>query len=237
MSVPRKTVRPIKIVRNYVKHAEGSCLFSMGQTRVLCVASLENKRPPHAEEKNIGWVTAEYAMLPRAGDKRTQRSRAQNGGRAQEISRLLGRSFRAVVDLAKLGANQVTIDCDVLQADGGTRTAAINGGMIALADALKHGFNSRVIPAWPLTGWVGAVSAGLVDQEPVLDLNFELDQKADCDVNFVMTASGKLVEVQGTAEGATFSEKQFLGLMRMAQKGIGSIIQKTKKSVGRLPGE
>ena len=229
------SVRPIKVVKDYIKHAEGSCLFSMGNSKVLCVATVEDKRPPHAEEKNIGWVTAEYAMLPRAGDRRTPRGKATTGGRAQEISRLIGRSLRAVVDLSKLGERSITVDCDVIQADGGTRTASINGGMIALALALKKIHQEGALPVWPLTGFVGAVSVGIFKGKPVLDLDYSKDSEADSDINVVMTEKGEFVEVQGTAEKAAFSEKEFINLLRIAQKGIGQILQIQKKTVGSLP--
>jgi ribonuclease PH len=231
----KQNIRPVRIIKNYVKHAEGSCLFFLGNTRVLCVASVEDKRPPHAEEKNIGWVTAEYAMLPRAGDRRTPRGRASSGGRAQEISRLIGRSLRAAVDLSKLGERSITIDCDVLQADGGTRTAAINGGMIALALALKGLYKEGKLSEWPLVDFIAAISAGIVDGKPVLDLDYARDQRAESDCNFVMTGRGKFVEVQGTAEGAAFSEKEILGLMKLAKNGIRHILKLQKKAVGNLP--
>jgi ribonuclease PH len=231
----KQYIRPIKIVKNYIKHAEGSCLFSMGDTTVLCVASVEDKRPPHAEEKNTGWVTAEYSMLPRAGDKRTPRARASSGGRSQEISRLIGRSFRSVIDLQKLGPRSITIDCDVIQADGGTRTASINGGMIALVMALKKLHKEGLLTAWPLKDIVGAVSVGFVNGKPVLDLDYEKDKNAETDCNFVMTASGKFVEIQGTAEQVPFSEQEFKQLTALAKAGIREIINHQKKAIGGLP--
>ncbi len=228
-------IRPIKVVKNYVPHAEGSCLFSMGNTKVLCVASVEDKRPPHAEEKNIGWVTGEYAMLPRAGEKRTPRGKLTTGGRSQEISRLIGRSFRSVVDLSKLGPRSITLDCDVIQADGGTRTASINGGMIALALALKKIYKSGAMTEWPLKDCVAAVSAGYVNGKPILDLCYEEDHVAESDMNFVMTSQGKFVEIQGTAEKTPFSEKEFQRLVDLAKKGIRQILQIQKKVIGPLP--
>ncbi len=228
-------IRPIKVIKNYVPHAEGSCLFSMGKTKVLCVATVEEKRPPHAEEKNIGWVTGEYSMLPRAGERRTPRGRATSGGRSQEISRLIGRSFRSVVNLEKLGARSIILDCDVIQADGGTRTASINGGMIALAMALKKLYKSGAIAEWPLKDLVAAVSVGFVEGKPVLDLCYEEDHVAQSDMNFVMTSKGKFVEIQGTAETTPFSEKEFYKLMNLAKNGIRSIIQIQKKALGSLP--
>ncbi len=231
----KQSLRPIKIVKNYIKHAEGSCLFSMGKTTVLCVATVENKRPPHAEEKNIGWITAEYAMLPRSGFQRTSRSRASSGGRAQEISRLIGRSFRAVADLGKIGDRTITIDCDVIQADGGTRTASINGGMIALASALKKLYKDGDLPEWPLTDMVGAVSVGIVDGKVCLDLDYEKDSRADADMNFVMTQTGKIVEIQATAETHPFGEPEFKSVLATARVGIRQIIQLQKKAIGALP--
>jgi len=228
-------VRPIKIVKNYLKHAEGSCLFCLGNTKVLCVASVEEKVPPHAEEKNIGWVTGEYAMLPRAGDRRTPRGKAASGGRSQEISRLIGRSLRAVVDLSKLGSRSIIIDCDVIQADGGTRTASINGGVIALAQALKQLYKDGKILDWPLKDIVGAVSVGIIDGKAILDLDYEKDQKADTDFNVVMTGKGKFVELQGTAEGAPFSEKELRMILNLAKKGIKEIVKRQKKAIGKIP--
>jgi ribonuclease PH len=217
-------VRPIRVERPYLRHAEGSCLFRMGETRVLCVASVEDRVPPHAEAKGTGWVTGEYGMLPRAGDKRTPRSRAQGGGRAQEISRLLGRSLRAVVDLAKLGPRTITVDCDVLQADGGTRTASINGGFIALADALRKLHAQGALPEWPLKDYVAAVSVGSRGGQVVLDMSFEDDVDADVDLNVVMTGSGKFVEIQGTAEGEPFGSPQLERLLRAARAGVRQVL-------------
>lgn len=228
-------LRPIKIVKNYVKHAEGSCLFCMGETKVLCVASVGDKRPPHAEEQNIGWLSAEYAMLPRAGDKRTPRGRATSGGRSQEISRLIGRSLRAAIDLEKLGALSIIIDCDVIQADGGTRTAAINGAMIALALALKKLFQQKIVQNWPLKNLVGAVSVGIVQGKPQLDIDFKQDQKADSDFNFVMTERGKFVEIQGTAEHSPFSQEELSKLCNLAKGGIREILKCQKKAIGKIP--
>lgn len=231
----RNSVRPIKIVKNYLKNAEGSCLFSMGETKVLCAVSVEDKRPPHAEEQNIGWLSAEYAMLPRAGNKRTPRGRASGGGRSHEISRLIGRSLRAACDLEKLGEQSIIVDCDVIQADGGTRTASINGGMIALAITVKKLYREGIIQNWPLKRFVGAISVGIVDGRPILDLNYENDQKADSDFNFVMTDDGKFVEIQGTAEKAPFSEKEFKKLCQLAKTAIHGILKMQKKCVGRVP--
>ena len=231
----RQRVRKIKIVKNYLRQAEGSCLFSMGNTTVLCVASVEEKVPPHAQEKQIGWVTAEYAMLPRAGDRRTSRARASNGGRAQEISRLIGRSFRSVVDLKKLGQRAITIDCDVLQADGGTRTASINGGMIALCLALQKLRKEGALSEWPLRDLVTAVSVGIVDGKPVLDLDYAADSNADTDFNFVLTSDGKFVELQGTAEKKPFSDKEFKQMVTLARLGAKQILERQRQAIGAWP--
>ncbi len=222
----------MKVVRPFLKHAEGSCLFQMGNTRVLCVASVEDRVPPHAEEKGIGWVTAEYAMLPRAGDRRTPRGRASGGGRAQEISRLVGRSLRAVVDLAALGPRTITVDCDVLEADAGTRTASINGGFIALVDALRLLWKEGKLTTWPLKDSVCAVSVALKDGGVVLDPDYAVDAKADVDMNVVMTGSGRFVEVQGTAEGAPFDSKQLGRLLDAARAG-GRRINALQKKILR----
>lgn len=229
----QQSVRTIKIVKNYLKHAEGSCLFSMGETKVLCVATVEDKRPPHAEEKNIGWVTAEYAMLPRAGGRRTPRGKATSGGRSQEISRLIGRSFRAVVDLEKLGPRTVTVDCDVIQADGGTRTASISGGWVALRIAIDRLLEAKAIPSDPIRTQVAAVSCGIHQGTGVLDLDYEEDSQAGCDGNFVLTADGSIVEAQVTAEGECYDEEGLLRLLRLARIGCSEIFQAQLKATGR----
>jgi len=229
-----KTVRPIRIVRDYVKRGEGSCLFQMGDTRVLCVASVENHLPPHAEEKQIGWVSAEYGMLPRAGDKRTQRNRASGSGRSREISRIVGRSLRAVVDLPALHPHSIIVDCDVIQADGGTRTASINGGYIALADALRYLRRKGELSSWPLKDHLAAVSVGIRDGRLLLDLKAEDDVDADVDLNVVMTGSGKYVEIQGTAEGEAFDERQLRSLLSLARTGIRQIVRKQKRILKTL---
>lgn len=228
------TVRPIKITRNYLPHAEGSCLFELGKTKVLCAASVENKVPPHAEAKGQGWVTAEYAMLPRAGTERTARGRASSGGRVQEIQRLVGRSLRAVVNLTDLGPRTLILDCDVIRADGGTRCASINGAFIALVDALRKLEKDGVLPRWPIKNHVAAVSVGLVEGKPVLDLDYSKDVKAGVDMNVVMTETGRYVEIQGTAEGAVFSEKELKALLGLAKKGITQIVAAQKKSLGKF---
>jgi len=230
-------MRKIKIVKNYLKHAEGSCMFSMGETQVLCAASVEEKVQPFVEKKgaNHGWITAEYAMLPRSCNERGQRSKLSNGGRAQEISRLIGRALRAAVDLSKLGKRTITIDCDVIRADGGTRTASINGGFIALALALKTLKKKKLIKEIPLKDFVGAVSVGIYGGgKKVLDLSAKEDNIADLDMNVVMTSGGKFVEIQGTAEGEAFSRKELNELLDLAQKGIKLINSRQKQAVGKI---
>jgi ribonuclease PH len=230
-------MRKIKIVKNYLKHAEGSCLFSMGETKVLCVASVEEKVPPFVEKKgeNYGWITAEYAMLPRSCDERCPRQKLSNGGRAQEISRLIGRSLRASADLSKLGKRTINIDCDVIRADGGTRTASINGGFIALALALKTLKKKNLLKENPIKDFVGAVSVGIYGGgKKVLDLSAKEDNNADVDMNVVMTSGGKFIEIQGTAEGETFTKKELDELLQMAEKGIRIISAAQKKTVGKI---
>lgn len=223
-------MRKIKIEKDYLPHAEGSCIFSLGETKVLCVATVEEKVPPfiEAEKKEQGWVTAEYSMMPRSCKERISRKKLQNG-RAQEISRLIGRSLRACVDLEKLGKRTITIDCDVIRADGGTRTASINGGFIALALALKKLYEQKLIKTFPLKGYLAAISVGFVGDEMVLDLSAEEDNIADIDMNIVMMENGELVEVQGTAEGHTFSRKDLDKMLDSAKKGIAQVIKEQKK--------
>lgn len=231
-------MRKIKIVKNYLKHAEGSCMFSMGETKVLCVASVEERVPPFIEAKEIdtyGWITAEYSMLPRSCNQRSSRKRLSEGGRAQEISRLIGRALRASIDLSKLGKRTITIDCDVIRADGGTRTVSINGGFIALALALKKLKKEKLIDKIPLRDFVGAVSVGIYDNgKKILDLSAKEDNIADVDMNIVMTAGGKFIEIQGTAEGEPYSKKDLDELLKMAYKGIKKITAEQKKALGAL---
>ncbi len=218
-------MRPVTIERNFAPQAEGSCLISFGNTRVLCTASVETSLPPWRRGQGLGWVTAEYGMLPRATDRRTRREAAagKQSGRTQEIQRLIGRSLRAVIDMQALGENQITLDCDVLQADGGTRTAAITGAYVALADALSW-MNARdLVKTNPLKTSIAAVSCGIYRGNPVLDLDYPEDSEADTDANFVMTGEGNFVEIQGTAEQEPFSKEQLLQLMDLAQKGIGEL--------------
>ena len=219
-------LRPIHLQRNFTKHAEGSVLVRFGDTHVLCTASVEEKVPGFLKGKGSGWITAEYGMLPRATNTRGGREAAigKQSGRTQEIQRLIGRSLRSVVDLAALGERQVTIDCDVLQADGGTRCAAITGSMVALADAIAWLRGKGLLGADPTREFVAAVSVGIVAGEPVLDLDYAEDSACDTDMNVVMTASGHFVEVQGTAEGAAFTRAQLDTLLDLAARGIGELI-------------
>jgi ribonuclease PH len=214
-------------------HAEGSCLIKFGNTHVLCTATLEDRLPPWLKGQGRGWVTAEYGMLPRATVQRTRREATAGhpSGRTQEIQRLIGRSLRAVVDLPKLGERQISIDCDVLQADGGTRTAAITGAWVALHDCIKWMCAREMVKDGVLRDHVAAVSCGLYQGVPVLDLDYPEDSEADADANFVMTGSGGIVEVQGTAETKPFSQEAFDELMALARKGVGELISLQKLTV------
>jgi len=232
----RKTdqMRKVSFERNFSKHAEGSCLVKFGDTHVLCTASLEEKTPPWLRNSGKGWVTAEYGMLPRATGDRMRREAAagKQGGRTQEIQRLIGRSLRAIVDLEALGERQITLDCDVIQADGGTRTASITGAWIALHDCLKWMETRNMVKVEKvLKDHVAAISCGIFASQPVIDLDYLEDSAAETDANFVMTGSGAIVEVQGTAEGAPFSEDEFLTLMRLARGGIGELVQMQKQAL------
>ena len=228
------SLRPIKVTQNYLKYPEGSCLFSMGETRVLCTASINDDIPDHARESAKGWLTAEYSMLPRSTLTRTSRSRVASGGRTKEIQRLIGRSVRAVVDLPRIPELGIVLDCDVLQADGGTRTASINGSFIALVKALRRWKKTNGLSAWPVQDYVAAVSVGIIDGKPMLDLDYEKDVRADVDLNVVMTGSGRYVEVQGNAEHNPFTHAQLLQLLSLAQKGIRQVIQVQKKILGDI---
>ena len=220
-------MRAISIETGYTKHAEGSCLISFGDTRVLCTASVENSVPPWMRGKGAGWVTGEYSMLPRATHTRGSReaARGKQSGRTQEIQRLIGRSLRAVVDMKKLGERQITLDCDVIQADGGTRTAAISGAWVALRLAIDGLKKSGAIVEDPITGKIAAVSCGVFKGTPVLDLDYDEDSNADADANFVLIEGGKIAEVQATAEGAAYDEEALLRLLRLAQMGCGEIFK------------
>ena len=220
-------LREVKITRNYTKHAEGSVLIEFGDTKVICTASVEGSVPPFLRGKGTGWVTAEYSMLPRATHTRSQResSRGKVGGRTHEIQRLIGRSLRAVIDLTLLGERSILIDCDVIQADGGTRTASITGAYVALVDAVRRLEAQGIITAQPIRDAVAAVSAGILDDVPILDLNYEEDAAVEVDMNFVMTASNRFVEVQGTAEGKPFSIAEMDDMRSLAITGIGRLFE------------
>lgn len=228
-------MRTIGFEPNFTRHAEGSVLVSFGDTRVLVTASVEDKVPPFLRGKGQGWVTAEYGMLPRATHTRGAReaARGKQSGRTQEIQRLIGRSLRAVVDLPKLGERQIVIDCDVLQADGGTRTASISGGWVALRIAIDKLLASKAIAADPIHTQVAAVSCGVFDGTPVLDLDYDEDSTAGCDGNFVLTADGGIVEAQLTAEGECFDEEQLLRLLRLARIGCAEIFEAQLKAAGK----
>ena len=217
-----RDLRPLKIERGVIPHAEGSALIRMGRTRVLCTASVEDKAPGWMRGTGRGWVTAEYGMLPRATSERTPRS-SQTGGRAQEIQRLIGRSLRAITDLTAFGERTIILDCDVLEADGGTRTAAINGALVALHDAFVALSNRNQLKGPPLTDTIAALSVGIVEGVPCADLDYHEDASAHVDMNVVMTGGGRFVELQGTAEGATFGDDQLRALLRLARSGIRRI--------------
>ena len=227
-------LRPMTITRNYTRHAEGSVLVEFGHTKVLCTASVEERVPPFLKGKGRGWVTAEYGMLPRSTNTRTDReaARGKQSGRTQEIQRLIGRSLRAVTDLGALGERQITLDCDVIQADGGTRCASISGACVALHDALSKLVAAGKLAGHPMRELVAAVSVGIVGGMPVLDLNYEEDSACDTDMNVVMTASGGIIEVQGTAEGEPFSRGELDTLLELAATGIGAIVAAQKSALG-----
>lgn len=219
--------RELRISRNYTCHAEGSVLIETGATKVLCTASVDNSVPPFLRGKGQGWITAEYGMLPRSTGSRMGReaARGKQSGRTQEIQRLIGRSLRAAVDLSLLGENTITLDCDVIQADGGTRTASITGAAVALVDAIRHLQRSGAIAQDPLKQMVAAVSVGVYQGQPVLDLDYIEDSAAETDMNVVMDAAGGIIEVQGTAEGATFSRAEMNAMMDLAEQGVGELIR------------
>ena len=220
-------LRPVRITRHYTMHAEGAVLIEFGNTQVLCTASVEEKVPPHQRGSGKGWVTAEYGMLPRATHQRSDReaARGKQTGRTQEIQRLIGRSLRAVFDLSLLGERTLQIDCDVIQADGGTRTAAITGAWVAASDAVATLLASGKLAASPIRGPVAAISVGIVQGTPVLDLDYAEDAGCDTDMNVVMTGAGHFVEVQGTAEGAAFTRAEMDQLLALAEHGIGELVQ------------
>jgi len=226
-------LRAVSLERGVVKYAEGSCFVKFGDTHVLVTATLEDKLPPWLKGQARGWITAEYGMLPRATLERTRREAAagKQNGRTVEIQRLIGRSLRTIVDLQSLGERQITVDCDVIQADGGTRTASITGAWVALHDCIKWMRSRDMIKANPLRDHVAAVSCGIFDNVPVLDLDYAEDSEAETDANFVMTGKGGIIEVQGTAEKTPFSEEQFLGLLTLARRGISKLIDLQRLAV------
>ena len=226
-------LRPIRITRGFTRHAEGSVLIEFGETRVLCTASVEESVPPFLRGKGQGWLTAEYGMLPRSTHTRSPREAAKGkqSGRTQEIQRLIGRSLRAVVDLAALGERQIVVDCDVLQADGGTRTAAITGACVAVHDALEGLVRAGKLPANPMRDFVAAVSVGIYQGQPVLDLDYPEDSDCETDMNVVMTGSGGFVEVQGTAEGSPFSRAELDALLDLAGAGIARLVAEQKRAL------
>jgi ribonuclease PH len=224
-------LRSVKITRNYTRHAEGSVLVEFGETKVLCNASVEAEVPRFLRGQGSGWITAEYGMLPRSTGSRMAReaARGKQSGRTIEIQRLIGRSLRAAVDLTLLGEHQVTVDCDVIQADGGTRTASITGACVALVDALRHMQRERIITEDPLKNMVAAVSVGIYDGEPVLDLDYPEDSRADTDMNLVMAEDGGMIELQGTAEGAPFTEAEFAKMLALGKAGLEELFALQKK--------
>ena len=227
-------LRAIRITRNFTCHAEGSVLIEFGATKVLCTASVLEKQPPHLRGTERGWVTAEYGMLPRSTNTRTDReaARGKQSGRTQEIQRLIGRSLRAVVDLEKLGPRTIQLDCDVLQADGGTRTASITGAYVALTDAVNFLIREKRLTGTPVREAVAAVSVGVYKGSPVLDLDYAEDSDCDTDMNVVMTEGGGIIEVQGTAEGAPFSRTEMQAMLDLAQNGITQLITAQRAALG-----
>jgi ribonuclease PH len=228
-----RDLRPITITRSFTKHAEGSVLIEFGDTKVLCTASVLEKVPPHQKGSGEGWVTAEYGMLPRSTHTRSDReaARGKQSGRTQEIQRLIGRAMRSVFDLKRLGERTIHLDCDVLQADGGTRTAAITGAYVAARDAVNHLLNQRMIASDPIIDSVAAISVGIYQGVPVLDLDYAEDSECDTDMNVVMTGRGGMIEVQGTAEGAPFSRTELEALLNLAQAGIEELTRIQKNAL------
>ena len=227
-------MRPVSLETGFSKHAEGSCLIKFGDTHVLCAATLEERVPPWIRGQGKGWVTAEYGMLPRATNSRMQReaARGKQSGRTQEIQRLIGRSLRAVTDLEAMGEMQITVDCDVIQADGGTRTASITGAYVALYLAFRGAVERGLLDSVPLIDQVAAVSCGLYKENAVLDLDYLEDSAAEADTNFVLTGANGIVEIQGTAEDYPFSEDQFMELMRLAKKGVAELVVMQREVLG-----
>jgi ribonuclease PH len=233
---PADQLRATTLTPSFLPHAEGSVLIEAGRTKVICTASVEDRVPPFLRNTGKGWVTAEYGMIPRATSTRTQReaSAGKVGGRTQEIQRLIGRSLRSVTNLPALGERTIWIDCDVIQADGGTRTASITGAFVALALALDTLRERDVLRAIPLSDYVAAISVGIVDGEPLLDLAYEDDSRADVDMNIVKTGDGRFIEIQGTAEATPFGQERLLTLLALADRGISQLIEKQKAIVGHI---
>ena len=229
-------IRPVKIIRNYLKHAEGSVLIEMGDTRVICTASVDDKVPPFIKGTGKGWITSEYGMLPRSTEVRKPRESARGkvDGRTMEIQRLIGRALRSIVNLEKLGEITIYIDCDVIQADGGTRTASITGSFVALVDALYKLVQQERLKEMPLNGYIAAVSVGIKDGEAILDLNYSEDSTCQVDMNMVMTDKGEFIEIQGTGEESPFNKAQLREMMELAEKGIQELIEIQKQSLGEI---
>ena len=229
-------IRPVKIIRNYLKHAEGSVLIEMGDTRVICTASVDDKVPPFIKGTGKGWITSEYGMLPRSTEVRKPRESARGkiDGRTMEIQRLIGRALRSIVNLEKLGEITIYIDCDVIQADGGTRTASITGSFVALVDALYKLVQQEKLEEMPLNGYIAAVSVGIKDGEAILDLNYSEDSTCQVDMNMVMTDKGEFIEIQGTGEESPFNKAQLREMMELAEKGIQELIEIQKQSLGEI---
>jgi len=229
-------IRPVKIIRNYLKHAEGSVLIEMGDTKVICTASVDDKVPPFIKGTGKGWITSEYGMLPRSTEVRKPRESARGkvDGRTMEIQRLIGRALRSIVNLEKLGEITIFIDCDVIQADGGTRTASITGSFVALVDALYMLVQQEKLEEMPLNGYIAAVSVGIKDGEAILDLNYAEDSTCQVDMNMVMTDRGELIEIQGTGEESPFNKVQLQEMMELAEKGIQELIEIQKQSLGEI---
>jgi ribonuclease PH len=229
-------IRPVKITPGFTRHAEGSVLIEVGDTRVICTASIEDRAPMFRKGTGLGWVTAEYSMLPRATEDRTPREsmRGKVSGRTQEIQRLIGRSLRAVVDHKKMGERTITVDCDVIQADGGTRTASITGGFVALVLAMRRLVNGKYIDTLPISDYVAAISIGILNNHILLDLKYDEDSKAGVDMNIVRTGAGQFIEVQGTAEGSPFSLEQMNEMISVAGRGIDQLVAAQKEILGQL---
>lgn len=229
-------LRPIKMTTQFTKYAEGSVLIEVGETKVICTASVEERVPPFMKGQGKGWITAEYSMLPRATHTRNQREAARGkiGGRTMEIQRLIGRALRSVVDMKQLGERTITLDCDVIQADGGTRTTSISGAFVAMSMAMNKLIETKKITQMPITDFLASVSVGIVKEQACLDLNYEEDSRAKVDMNVVMTGTGKFVEVQGTGEEAPFSRRELNELLELAEDGIGEIIQIQQDMLGPI---